>query len=382
MRKYKLRKLVIKPTLTCTANCATCQYRKELHKSLTHSKKLSLEQWLTIFEDASKLGVEGLDISGGEPTLYKKLTDLIKAGKKHGWHVNINSNGSLIDEDYATRLLEAGLDSISISIYSPEPQVHDQMRNCDGLWDKATCSVKIFRKLKEKYPNFEIATQALICRENYRTLAGLIKFHYELGSCRIAFTYLEGDFEKKYLLNEQEINHFREKVMPEARVVCQTLDPAIRDEAVRVVESIYSEEVNSISNFAKGLYRPAETAPYPCQRPKFFTILLANGDVHPCNMIEYSHEPVMGNLFEKSLPEIWHSEKWNRFRKELFDYCTLCPINLYMIIPLRPEARKGYAFLRKIYNHKGFRRFRSRVEPFLPAFKSIEKRFYNRKVRK
>lgn len=203
MLKYRLRKLVIKPTLACTANCTTCQYRKELHKSLVGSRKLSFEQWLTIFEDASKLGVEELHISGGEPTLYKKLTDLIRSGKKYGWHVNVNSNGSLINEDYATRLLEAGLDSISISIYSPEAQVHDEMRNCPGLWDKATRAVKIFYKFKERYPNFEIATQTLICRENYKMIADLIKFHYELGSCRTAFTYLEGDFEKNICLTSR-----------------------------------------------------------------------------------------------------------------------------------------------------------------------------------
>jgi len=306
---------------------------------------------------------------------------LIAAGKRYNWCVHLNTNGSLIDEEYAARLLEAGLNSVSVSIYSPEPQVHDQMRNCDGLWDKATRAVKTFHKLKDKYPNFEIGTQALICRENYRTMASLIRLHYELGSCYIAFTYLEGDFEKKYLLNEQEISHFREKVIPEAKAVCQTLDPAIRDEALRVVESIYSEGVNSISDFAKGLYRPPEMAPSPCQRPKSFTIILANGDVHPCNMVEYSHEPVMGNLFEKSLPEIWYGEKWNRFRDNLFDYCSLCPINLYMVIPLRPEARKGYAFLRRIYRHKLFSWFRPKLEPFLPAIKSVEKRFYNRRVK-
>lgn len=381
MRRYKLRKLVIKPTLACTANCKTCQYRRELHKSLRSSRKLSFEQWLTILEDARKLGVERLDISGGEPTLYKNLTDLIRTGKRYGWYVNVNSNGSLIDEDYAKRLLEAGLDSISISIYSPQPQVHDEMRNHKGLWDKATNAVKIFRKLKVKYPNFIICTQTLICRENYRMLADLIKLHYELGSSRISFTYLEGDFGKKYLLNEQEISDFREKVIPEAVAVCQTLEPAIRNQAVRVVESTYSAKINTISNFARGIYRPTEQNLYPCQRPKEFTILLANGDVHPCNMIEYSHEPVMGNLFEKSLPEIWYSEKWSRFRKELFDYCTLCPINLYMAIPLTAEARRKYMFLKKIHRHRYFRRFRPMAEVLLLALKSI-KRFCNRRVRK
>ena len=335
MSQYRLEKLVIKPTLACTANCPTCQLRKQLHRDLADARKLSFEQWLTIFSDARKLGVRRLDISGGEPTLYKRLTDLIRAGKQYGWHVNVNSNGSLIDEDYARRLLAAGLDSISVSIYSADPQVHDQMRRHEGLWRKATRAVRLLDQLRADYPHFTIVTQTLLCRENYRHLGELIELHYRLGSDQVAFTYLEGDFEGKYLLKEDEIGEFRRDVVPRVRAFCETLDPAVRGEAVRVVESVYSETINSTANFAKGIYRPPELGLSPCQRPKDFTILLANGDVHPCNMVEYSHEPVMGNLFEKSLPEIWHSEKWDRFRETLFDYCRLCPINLYMAIPLR-----------------------------------------------
>ncbi len=340
MSQYKLEKLVIKPTLACTANCPTCQLRKQLHRDLANARKLSFEQWMTIFADASKLGVKRLDISGGEPTLYKRLTDLIRAGKQYGWFVNVNTNGSLINEEYAQRLLAAGLDSVSISIYSADPEVHDEMRCHPGLWQKATRAVRIFSQLREDYPNFSPLTQTLLCRENFRDLRDLIELHYSLGSDRVAFTYLEGDFEGKYLLNEAEIAEFRRGVMPDVRAFCATLDPAVRGEAVRVVESVYSETINSTANFAKGLYRPPELGLPPCQRPKNFTILLANGDVHPCNMVEYSHEPIMGNLFEKSLPEIWHSEKWNRFRETLFDYCRLCPINLYMAIPLRPRRKR------------------------------------------
>jgi glycosyltransferase involved in cell wall biosynthesis/phenylacetate-coenzyme A ligase PaaK-like adenylate-forming protein/MoaA/NifB/PqqE/SkfB family radical SAM enzyme len=335
MQKYTLKKLVIKPTMSCTANCRTCRLRRDLHKSLINQKKLSFEQWLQIFKDAAGLGVERLDISGGEPTLYKNLAGLIKAGKEYGWFINLNTNGSLINESYAKELIEAGLDSVSISIYSAEPKIHDEMRNCDGLWQKATDAVRIFNRLRANCSNFQIITQCLICRENYKGLADLIKLDYELGSDRIALTYLEGDFEKQYLLREDEINDFKTNVIPKARAFCETLDTAVKNKAVEVIESVFSEKINSISDFVNGQYNSGRSS--PCQRPREFTILLANGDVHPCNMVEYSHEPVMGNLFENSLPQIWHSEKWNLFREKLFEYCRLCPINLYMSVPLRSQ---------------------------------------------
>ncbi len=341
MRNFKLKKLVIKPTMACTAKCKTCQLRRDLHKSLINKRKLSFEQWLKIFEDASTLGVERLDISGGEPTLYKHLVDLIKAAKSYGWYVNLNTNGSLINEEYASNLIKAGLDSVSISIYSADPKIHDEMRNSEGLWSKATQAVRIFSRLREQLSsNIQIATQCLICRENFRTIVDLMKLDYELGSDRIALTYLEGDFEKQYLLTENEINEFKSNIIPQASAFCETLDSSVKDRAIEVINSVFSETINSINNFSQGIYKPEELYPEPCKRPQEFTILLANGDVHPCNMVEYSHEPVMGNLFEQSLPEIWNSEKWNSFRENLFGYCKLCPINLYMTVPLRPKIKR------------------------------------------
>ena len=81
MMRYKLEQLVIKPTLACTSNCPTCLFRKELHKELIKKKTLSFEQWLKVFDDADSLGTRRLDISGGEPTLYKRLPDLVKIGR-------------------------------------------------------------------------------------------------------------------------------------------------------------------------------------------------------------------------------------------------------------------------------------------------------------
>ena len=105
MTEFRLRKLVIKPTLACTANCPTCTCRRELHKELRESRMLSFEDWKKILAEANNLGVETFDISGGEPTLYKQLPDLIKIGRGYGWKVNVNSNGSLITEEYAKKVI-------------------------------------------------------------------------------------------------------------------------------------------------------------------------------------------------------------------------------------------------------------------------------------
>ena len=328
----KLQHLVIKPILSCTANCPTCTCRQQLHRDLRRRKQLSFEDWKRVLAEARNLGVLNFTISGGEPTLYKQLPDLIKIGRRYGWMVKINSNGSLINENYAEKLLEAGLNMIDISLYSPIPHVHNSMRKSKDLWRKATSAIKIFVRLGKKYPGFKVMTQTILCHDNYKDFADLLKLHYNLGSSGMLVSYLEGDFEKKHLFDESEIQYFKTEVLPRAIEICEELDPYVRDAALFNVKQVFSENLLSSSDWADGVYRSENKT---CTIPKKQALILANGEVHPCNIVEYIHEPVMGNLFESSLPEIWHSKKWNRYRQNLHEKCELCPMNHHVYIPLR-----------------------------------------------
>ena len=345
-----LRFLLVKPFLGCTCNCPTCACRKELHRQSLKDKHLSFEQWEKVIGEAVGLGLKDLCISGGEPTLYKHLTEMIRLGKGHGLKVTLNTNASTMTEDLALSVLEAGLDTVMISFYSPRPEVHDSMRHYKGLWQKTINAIRIFAALKSEFPNFHLTTQALISKHNYMDLAELIRLNYELGSEAIAFSYLEGDWkEKTALLNEKEIKHLTEEVIPEAVSFCKTLRQPVRIMALRTLRKLYSPRIASPEDFARGVYLPRHQKTGPCKRPGFFALVLADGKVYPCNMIEYTHYPIMGNVFESSLAEIRHSEKWKRFRQEGFDLCRFCPMPLHRAVPLKTKYITGR--LRSIFRH-------------------------------
>ncbi|UCE19899.1 MAG: radical SAM protein [Gemmatimonadota bacterium] len=168
--------LVLKPTLACTARCKTCSTRKALHKLKITEDQLSLTHWKRLFAEVNALGLSKLTISGGEPTLYEHLTELIAEGKKYGWEIGLNTNGSLIDQEYAARLKNAGLDAVTLSLYSPQAEHHDSIRNRPGLWEKAIHAAKIFVDIRaNENPSFRVNMQTLLCKENYRDFADLIR---------------------------------------------------------------------------------------------------------------------------------------------------------------------------------------------------------------
>ncbi len=355
----EMRILVIKPTLKCNANCLGCVNRKQQHVSaMREGRQLSPDQWKTIIGDAASLGAKELLISGGEPTLYGNLIDLIREGKKYSMKVSIASNGSSNNESYLEELLNAGLDSICISLYSDRAEVHDKIRRSKNLWNRASETVRILAKLGTKYPRFGLNTMSIIMKENYRTLDKLIEFHRNLGSHAIVLSYLEGDFEKENLLTKEEIMELKNTVVPKAIQYCESLDPRIKDITIKILRELYSDEGGSIEDLAQGIYWKRNY----CEQSKGFALVWSNGNAVPCFMCEYTTEPVMGNIFEDSLKALWQSDKWNKFRLDLHEKCSLCPLHLHKGLPLRcleSEYSDGNRdMLHRIYYSRSFRPFR------------------------
>jgi MoaA/NifB/PqqE/SkfB family radical SAM enzyme len=299
-----------------------------------------------VIKESASLGLKALSISGGEPTLYPHLLELVREIKKYGVSVQINSNGSLIDRQFAEELLQAGLDSAFISIYSHQAEVHNEFCRQRKLFDKATNAVRIFADLCKQYPRFQVKTQTIILRENFRYFKELIQFHQSLGTSKSSISYLEGDYDKKHILNEKEIIEFKNCVVPKALELCSKLHPSIRNKAMKRIKSIYGDKIGNPFDISRGKYWRQGS----CRIPQQFTIVLANGDVHPCNIVEYTHEPIMGNLFENSFKEIWGSKRWNDFRQNLHEKCHLCPMNIHTSIPLKPEKSTFFRLLDYVIN--------------------------------
>jgi MoaA/NifB/PqqE/SkfB family radical SAM enzyme len=320
-------------------------------------RQLTIEEWKKILSDAHRLGVKRLSISGGEPTLYKELVKLIRVGRSYGWHININSNGSLIDNKLARELVEAGLNEITISLYSSNPAIHDGMRRSKGLCAKAMHAIKVCSCLMSQYPHFSVTAQTIIYRDNYKDFAELLELHYALGARRTYASYLEGDFEKKHLLNRDEIEFFRKTIIPKADKLLKRRGVDISQQ----LDMIFSDKIANIADWEKGIYWSRDRK---CNATGNFALIWANGDVFPCTMGEYTREPILGNLFEHSLPYIWQSQETKNFRENRHEKCNLCPMNIHPVIDYYPSreippvfrrivrkllGKNAYALIRNIY---------------------------------
>jgi radical SAM protein with 4Fe4S-binding SPASM domain len=328
----KLKHLVVKPELRCTAHCPTCQLRRDLHNQVRKQRLLTFQEWRDVLAEAHRLGVRNFDISGGEPTLYRDLPALIRLGKQYGWIVQLNSNGSLMSDSMIRALVDAGLDKVMISLYSHDAGIHDTLRGLPGLWNKATTALSQWAGQKDRHPGLEIIAQTLLCPENFLQLPDLLRLLKELGADGVLLSYLEGNFSGEPLFSLPDMERFDVQTRMELQRLCREWHWPLRLTASLRLNHLFSSRRQSLGDWAAGLYHQEQPA---CSIPSHMALILANGDVHPCNVVEYSHEPVVGNLFESSLTDIWQNSLWKTFREHGTSQCRSCPMLLQNFIPFR-----------------------------------------------
>jgi cyclic pyranopterin phosphate synthase len=81
-----------------------------------------------------RLGVEKIRFTGGEPTLYKRLPDLVAHARSldGSLHLGLTTNGLLLPK-LAGRLAAAGLDSVNISLDTQDRERFKSITGVDAL---------------------------------------------------------------------------------------------------------------------------------------------------------------------------------------------------------------------------------------------------------
>lgn len=323
---YKLKNLLIKPTLKCNGNCSFCYQRMSHYKDNLSPHDISLRKWLEVIDEAIALGVKVVNISGGEPTLYKDLIPLMAACKQRKLEVHLKTNGSLINNKLISDFIAVGLTSCTISIYSQNPIIHDQMKGIKGSHDLA---IGVIKHLKNAGIRTNI--QTILDSHIMSSFGEYLRWAASLNIDYLFLSFLEGDSKVKRPSSE-EISNFVLNMIPKCKDILTQIfrgKQHILKENFTNLEGLYNFEGISYQEMSRGIYNKRLKG---CGRNSTMALILANGEIHPCNAVEYFHKPVVGHLAKESLTHAWQSAKWQEIRKSGIEWCRCCPMNRHTFI--------------------------------------------------
>jgi len=114
----------------CNQKCLHCYAAGQTGAG---TAELTTEQWKEILKRCRAAKIPQITFTGGEPTLRPDLVELVEAAR---WFVTrLNTNGRLLTEELCQKLHAASLDSVQITLYSAEAEIHNELVGAAGFAD-------------------------------------------------------------------------------------------------------------------------------------------------------------------------------------------------------------------------------------------------------
>jgi MoaA/NifB/PqqE/SkfB family radical SAM enzyme len=150
-------------TLSCNCNCRHC----DLGGIVKDEQRIGPDDYARLTATYRPPLVQ---ISGGEPLLRDDLTDIVRAVKNASppTYVIVVTNGALLDRDIYTRLRDAGMNQLSVSLDFPDER-HDDFRRHRGLFEHLDRTLPELARLG----NGDIIMNTAITRANLRELRAI-----------------------------------------------------------------------------------------------------------------------------------------------------------------------------------------------------------------
>ncbi len=262
-----LRSLSILLGYNCECSCNFCSV-----DSLrgNEGKALSTEQWQNIIDQALKLGVINVTLSGGEPLLYsRKLIPLIEYVNSKRAVATIATTGHNLNNKLE-RLKNAGLSNIFISL-GGIGKAHDDSRGITGLFDHAFDAILEARKL-----GFFIGVRGIASNENIE----------------------DGSFEKIVTFLEMHDILFTATPVYSGTVNLDKTFEVMSPENSKRLISLQAKHSNLMLDVYANLKYPA------CPAAQEWITILSDGEVVPCAGIMTSFGNLKSTGLEKILKKI------------------------------------------------------------------------------
>ncbi len=258
-------------TYRCNARCAICAYWR--HPSEPRDE-MTLAQIREGLQRVYQHGCRFVNFTGGEPTLRRDLEDIVHHASCLGMWTSIVTNGATLTRARVRALKDAGLDTLLISMDSPDAVVHDGLRGVPGLHRRVIDDLRLV--FEEFLTGLRIGgLMCVLAPHNVEDIEGIVALADELGVYVLFQPY-----------------HDRKTG---SREFCAEITPS-HVATIELLQRVHGNVLNS-SHYLKGIARYASGASLPrCHAGEKYFSVDPFGFVHPCVDL-----PATGHLLRDSL---------------------------------------------------------------------------------
>lgn len=289
----------------CNMNCDMCYVRLNRTEMERKGRLRTGAEWLALGEEMTKSGVLFLLLTGGEPLLYPDFREVYLGLKRMGMILTVNTNGTLLDEEWADFLAASKPRRINITLYGADDAAYQRLCHYPGGFEKTINAIRLLRQR-----DVDVRMNVSVTRENVHDLEKLLTIARELDVPVVMDTYM------------QPVE--RDITLPFKLQSRLTPEDAARAEIRRIRFQLTPEEFHQFALARIELYQQFE----PDKSATHMTCLAGScsfavnwqGELRPCLVMD---EPV-ASVFEVGFDEAWKQVCSGCRDIHISDFCALC----------------------------------------------------------
>lgn len=285
----------------CNQKCIHCYAAGQ---KLSEKEELSTKEWKKVIDICQKECIPQLTFTGGEPTMRKDLVELIEYSK---WFITrLNTNGVLLTENLCKELYEASLDSVQVTLYSNNPEIHNKLVGADNF-EKTITGIK---NAINAGLNVSINTPLCTLNKNY---IDTLKFAKELGVTYVTCSGLI------------VTGNAKEKQSTDTQLSEKELYTILKDAKKYTDDNLMELGFTSPGWVKEDDLRKLNLDIPTCGACLSNMAIAPNGDVVPCQswLDEKSN---LGNILKTKWKKIWNNpicKKQREFSSKMYYTCPL-----------------------------------------------------------
>ncbi len=332
----QLAKVYIEPTNRCNITCVTCM-RNIWDEALG---KMTQETFEHILDGLKQITPRPLVFFGGigEPLFHPKTMEMIERVREIGAPVEIITNGILLNADRSKRLVDAGIETLWVSIDGSKPESYEDVRLGAEL-PQVIENIETFRGLRHHSfrPMPEIGVNFVAMKRNINDLPAVLKLAASLGARRFMVSNVlpyDEPMQRETLYTGalNSIAYLPSKWLPRLSIPKMDIDNTTREAFLGALQSGWNVTfagnnfggANDVCNFIEG----------------GAMAIGWDGSVAPCIPLLHSHTTylrkrerfvrrhVIGKIGERSLLDLWNDPGYVAYRERVHSFafapCTFC----------------------------------------------------------
>ncbi len=291
-------------TKKCNLSCKHC-YR-ESGPDVKSTNELTTNEGKTLIDQIKDAGFKILILSGGEPLLREDIFELASYAHSNGLRPALGSNGTMISNKIAEKIVISGIPVVSISLDSARARYHDDFRNYNGSWKKAIKGIK-----NSIDAGLKVQINTTLTENNFDEFKDIVDLANNLGVGAVHPFFLvptgRGVHIEQDSLKRDKYFQMIKMVMKMQGDTDLELKPTCAPQFIPI-----SKDMGISTRFTRG-----------CIAGIRYCCILPNGDVNICPYLPVN----TGNVKDKPFNKIWdESEVFKKLRnfREYEGKCGSC----------------------------------------------------------